>query len=322
MSTKQCAVLVLLSAVIIQPTFAQSTKYPERPIRLIVPFPPGGSVDVTARLVGPKMTELIGQQVIIDNRTGASGIVGTSAVARSDPDGYTLLINTTPMVTNTQMYSKVPYDLKKDFSPVILLSSTASVLSVHPSVPAHTVKEMIQLAKSKPGALNYGGAGVGTNPHIAGELFNLLAGTDIVAVQFKGGGPALVGALSGEVGISFSAVAGAVSYMNSKRLRPLGVTSLKPIAALPTVPPIAKTLPGFEFTAWFAVMAPKGTPADVIAKLNQQFSKAMSSPEFVKRFEAEGLEVIGSTPEQLGAHLDAELKKYERVIKERKMKAD
>jgi len=322
MSIKQCAALVLLSAVAIQPAFAQSTKYPERPIRLIVPFPPGGSVDVTARLVGPKVTELIGQQVIIDNRTGASGIVGTSAVARSDPDGYTLLINTTPMVTNTQMYSKVPYDLKKDFSPVILLSSTASVLSVHPSVPVHTVKEMVQLAKSKPGALNYGGAGVGTNPHIAGELFNLLAGTDIVAVQFKGGGPALVGALSGEVGISFSAVAGAVSYMNSKRLRPLGVTSLKPIAALPTVPTIAKTLPGYEFTAWFAVMAPKGTPADVIAKLNQQFSKAMSSPEFVKRFEAEGLEVIGSTPEQLGVHLDAELKKYERVIKERKMKAD
>ena len=322
MNIKQCAALMLLGSVALQPALAQSGKYPERPIRLIVPFPPGGSVDVTARLVGPKVTELIGQQVIIDNRTGASGIVGTSAVARADPDGYTLLINTTPMVTNTQMYSKVPYDLKKDFSPVILLSSTPSVLSVHPSVPAYSVKEMVQLAKSKPGALNYGGAGVGTNPHIAGELFNLLAGTDIVAVQFKGGGPALVGALSGEVGISFSAVAGAVSYMNSKRLRPLGVTSLKPISALPTVPTIAQTLPGYEFTAWFAVVAPKGTPADVIAKLNQQFSKAMSSPEFVKRFEAEGLEVIGSTPEQLGAHLDAELKKYERVIKERKMKAD
>lgn len=301
---------------------AQSTKYPERPIRLIAPFPPGGSVDVTARLIGPKVAESIGQQVIIDNRSGASGIVGTSAVARADPDGYTILINTTPMVTNTQMYSKVPYDLKRDFDPVILLSSTPSVLSVHPSVPAHSVKEMVQLAKSRPGQLNYGGAGVGTNPHIAGELFNLLAGTDIVAVQFKGGGPALVGALSGEVGVSFSAVAGAVSYMNSKRLRPLGVTSLKPVAALPTVPPIAKTLPGYEFTAWFAVVAPKGTDAAIIAKLNEQFRKAMSSPEFVKRFEAEGLEVIGSTPQQLATHLDAELKKWARVIKERKMKAN
>ncbi len=321
MSIKQCAAALLLGSIAIQPVLAQ-TKYPERPIRLIVPFPPGGSVDVTARLVGPKVTELIGQQVIIDNRTGASGIVGTGAVARSDPDGYTLLINTTPLVTNTQMYSKVPYDLKKDFSPVILLSSTPSVLSVHPSIPARTVKEMIQLAKSRPGELNYGGAGVGTNPHIAGELFNLLAGTNIVAVQFKGGGPALVGALSGEVGVSFSAVAGAVGYMNSNRLRPLGVTSLKPVAALPTVPPIAKTLPGYEFTAWFAVVAPKGTNAEIIAKLNQQFAKAMSSPEFVKRFQAEGLEVIGSTPDQLGTFLDAELKKYERVIRERKMKAD
>ncbi|MGA0034121.1 MAG: Bug family tripartite tricarboxylate transporter substrate binding protein [Burkholderiales bacterium] len=297
-------------------------KYPERPIRLVAPFPPGGSVDVTARLVGPKMSESIGQQVIIDNRSGASGIVGTSAVARAEPDGYTILINTTPMVTNTQMYKKVPYDLKRDFEPVILLSSTPSVLSVHPSIPVRSIQDMIKLAKARPGELNYGGAGVGTNPHIAGELFNLLAGTNIVAVQFKGGGPALVGALSGEVGVSFSAVAGAVGYMKSNRLRPLGVTSLKPVKALPTVPTIASVLPGYEFTAWFAVVAPKGTKPDIINKLNAEFSKAMSSPDFVKRFEAEGLEVIGSTPAQLAAHLDAELKKWERVIKERKMRAD
>lgn len=322
MIIKYCAAALLLASGVIQPALGQSGKYPDRPIRLIVPFPPGGSVDVTARLVGPKVAEAIGQQVIIDNRSGASGIVGTNAVARSDPDGYTLLINTTPMVTNTQMFSKVPYNVQTDFEPVILLSSTPSVLSVHPSVPARTVKEIVQLAKSRPGELNYGGAGVGTNPHIAGELFNFLAGTNIVAVQFKGGGPALVGALSGEVGVSFSAVAGAVGYMKSNRLRPLGVTSLKPVAALPSVPPIANTLPGYEFTAWFAVVAPKGTNAEIIAKLNEQFRKAMSSPEFVKRFEAEGLEVIGSTPAQLAAHLDFELKKWARVIKERKMKAE
>lgn len=322
MIIKCCAAALLLGSGVIQPALGQSGKYPDRPIRLIVPFPPGGSVDVTARLVGPKVAEAIGQQVIIDNRSGASGIVGTNAVARSDPDGYTLLINTTPMVTNTQMFSKVPYNVQTDFEPVILLSSTPSVLSVHPSVPARTVKEIVQLAKSRPGELNYGGAGVGTNPHIAGELFNFLAGTNIVAVQFKGGGPALVGALSGEVGVSFSAVAGAVGYMKSNRLRPLGVTSLKPVAALPSVPPIANTLPGYEFTAWFAVVAPKGTNAEIIAKLNEQFRKAMSSPEFVKRFEAEGLEVIGSTPAQLAAHLDFELKKWARVIKERKMKAE
>jgi len=322
MSIRQCAAFMLLGAAVLQPAYAQTGKYPDRPIRLIVPFPPGGSVDVTARLVGPKVAEAIGQQVIIDNRAGASGIVGTNVVARAEPDGYTLLINTTPLVTNTQMYSKVPYNVQTDFTPVILLSSTASVLSVHPSIPARTVREMVQLAKARPGELNYGGAGVGTNPHIAGELFNLLAGTNIVAVQFRGGGPALVGSLSGEVGVSFSAVAGAVGYMNSKRLRPLGVTSLKPVAALPTIPPIADTLPGYEFTAWFAVVAPKGTSPEIVNKLNELFRKAMSSPEFVKRFEAEGLEVIGSTPEQLATHLDSELKKWARVIKERKMKAE
>lgn len=322
MIIRLCVTALLLAGVALPPALAQSGKYPERPIRLVAPFPPGGSVDVTARLVGPKMSESIGQQVIIDNRSGASGIVGTSAVARAEPDGYTILINTTPMVTNTQMYKKVPYDLKRDFEPVILLSSTPSVLSVHPSIPVRSIQDMIKLAKARPGELNYGGAGVGTNPHIAGELFNLLAGTNIVAVQFKGGGPALVGALSGEVGVSFSAVAGAVGYMKSNRLRPLGVTSLKPVKALPTVPTIASVLPGYEFTAWFAVVAPKGTKPDIINKLNAEFSKAMSSPDFVKRFEAEGLEVIGSTPAQLAAHLDGELKKWERVIKERKMRAD
>ena len=304
------------------PAWAQGSKYPERPIRLVVPFPPGGSVDVTARMIGPKMAELMGQQVIIDNRTGASGMVGTSAVARADPDGYTLLINTTPMVTNTQMFSKVPYDLKKDFDPVTLLSSTASALSVHPSLPVRTVAEMVKLAKARPGEMNYASAGIGTNPHIAGELFNLLAKTNIVAVQFKGGGPALVGALSGEVGVSFSAIAGAVGHFNSNRLRPLGVTSLKSVKALPNVPPIAATLPGYDFTAWFAVVAPKGTNAAIIDRLNQTFRKAMSSPDFVQRFEAEGLEVIGSTPVQLATFLEVELKKWERVIKERNMKAE
>ncbi len=322
--SKRAGVMLLCGCVLATAgvVYAQSIKYPERPIRLVVPFPPGGSVDVTARLVGPKVAESIGQQVIIDNRTGASGIVGTSAVARADADGYTLLINTTPMVTNTQMFSKVPYNLKTDFAPIILLSSTPSFLGIHPSLPARSVKELIQLAKSRSGDLNYGGAGVGTNPHIAGELFNLLAKTNIAVVQFKGGGPALIGVLSGEVGVSFSAVAGAVGYVTSGRMRALGVTSLKPVAALPGVPTIAATLPGYEFTAWFALVAPRGTHGDIVAKLNEHFRRAMSSPEFVKRFEAEGLEVIGSTPAQLATHLDAELKKWEQVIKERKMKAE
>lgn len=315
--------LFIAIALAAQAVLAQSARYPERPIRLIVPFPPGGSVDVHGRILAPAVSKSLGQQVVVDNRAGASGIIGTTAVARADPDGYTLLINTTPMVTNTLMYSKVPYHPVTDFAPISLLSTAPSFLSVHPSVPVHTVGELIQLARSRPGELNYGSSGIGTNPHIGGELFNYLANTNIVAVQFKGGGPALVAAVSGEVGVAFSSVAGATGYVKSGRLRALGVTSKKPVAALPGVPPIAEAgLPGYEFVAWFVLVAPKGTPREVVATLNDHFRKAMTLPDTVKRLEADGIEVVGSTPEQLAAMLESELKKWAVVIKERNMKAE
>ena len=322
MSFKQCAALALLAVVVIQPAQAQTGKYPDRPIRLIAPFPPGGTVDVVARLVAPLVTSSIGQQVVIENRVGASGIIGTGFVAQSKPDGYTLLINTTPLVTNTLMFNKVPYDALTDFAPISNLASTPSFVSVHPSVPARSVKDLVALAKSRPGTLNYGGAGTGTNPHIAGELFNHLAKTEIAVVQYKGGGPALTAAVSGEVGVSFSGIAGATGFVKSGRLRALGVTSLKPVAALPGVPPIADVLPGYEFSAWFALAAPKGTPRDIINVLNQQFVKAVSSADLGRRFEQEGIDAIGGTPEQLGAHLESELKKFASVIRERKMKTE
>jgi tripartite-type tricarboxylate transporter receptor subunit TctC len=322
MSFKQCAALLLLGAVAIQPAYAQSGRYPERPVRMIIPFPPGGTVDVVARLVGPIATQTIGQQIVMENRVGASGIIGTGFVAQSKPDGYTLLINTTPLVTNTLMFNKVPYDALTDFAPISLLASTPSFVSVHPSVPAKNVKELIALAKARPGTLNYGGAGTGTNPHIAGELFNYLAKTEIAVVQYKGGGPALTAAISGEVGVAFSGIAGAVGFVKSGRLRALGVTSLKESPALPGVPPIASVLPGYEFSAWFALAAPKGTPREIITVLNQNFTKAVASPDLARRFSDEGIDAIGSTPEQLGIFLDSELKKFARVIKERKMKAD
>ena len=323
---KRLEMMVLSCAMAAAPAglaLAQPAKYPDRAIRLIAPFPPGGTVDVTARILAPAVSKSVGQQVVVDNRSGASGIIGTAEAARAKPDGYTLLINTTPMVTNPLMYSKVPYNVLKDFEAISILASTPSFLSVHLSVPAKSVREMIKLAKARPGTLNYGGAGVGTNPHIAGELFNHLAKTNIVAVQFKGGGPALIAAISGEVSIAFSGLAGAVGFVQSGRLRALGVTSLKPAAALPGVPTIAESgLPGYEFVAWFVLAAPKGTPRETVATLNDHFRKAMSAPDTLRRFEADGLDVIGSTPEQAAATLESEIKKYAVLIRERGMKAD
>lgn len=302
---------------------AQITKYPQRAIRLIAPFPPGGSVDVNARLLAPALSKSIGQQVVVDNRSGASGIIGTAAAARAAPDGYTLIINTTPLVTNTLMYKKVPYDVLKDFEPISLLSSTPSFLSVHPSVPARSVRELLKLAKERPGALNYASAGVGTNPHIAGELFNYLGKVNILAVQFKGGGPALVAAISGEVGVAFSAVAGATGYVETGRLRALGVTSLKPVGALPGVPPIAEAgLPGYEFVAWFIVAAPKGTPREIITQLNEHFLRVVKSPEMAQKMERAGIDVIGTTPGEAARTLASDLKRYATVIRERNMRAE
>lgn len=317
------ALLCAWSVVSLPAALAQTAKYPDRAIRLINPFPPGGTVDVTGRILASAVSKSIGQQVVVDNRAGASGIIGTAEAARAKPDGYTLLINTTPLVTNTLMYSKVPYNVLTDFVPISVLATTPSFVSVHPSVPVKSVREMIRLAKAQPGALNYSAAGVGTNPHIAGELFNHLGKINITAVQYKGGGPALVAAISGEVSVAFSGVAGAVGFVQSGRLRALGVTSLKPVKALPGVPPIADSgLPGYEFVAWFVLAAPKGTSREIIGTLNDNFLKAMAAPDTIRRFEADGLDVVGSTPEQAAATMESELKKWAVVIKERGMRAN
>lgn len=302
---------------------AQSDNYPVKPVRMISPFPPGGSVDNVARLVGAKLAESLSQQVVIDNRSGASGNIGMELAARAAPDGYTLVINTLPLVTNGFLYSRVPYDVINDFVPISLLSSSPSMLAVHPSVPARSVRELLQLAKARPGTLSYGGAGVGTNPHIAGELFNLLGKVNIVAVQFKGGGPALIATIGGELGVSFSGVAETATFVEAKRLRALGVTGAKRFAAMPDIPTIAEAgVPGYEFSTWHALLAPKGTPRAVVTLLNDRIRQVMRAPEFARPFEQRGFEVIASTPEELAAHLKTELAKWGRVIKERGMKAD
>jgi tripartite-type tricarboxylate transporter receptor subunit TctC len=302
---------------------AQTENYPGKPVRWVVPFPPGGSVDLIARLVSPKLSENLGQQIVIDNRSGASGNIGTELVSRAAPDGYTLLSHTVPFVVNTFLYSRVPYDVLNDFVPVSLLASTPGLLTVHPSLPAHSVRELLQLAKSRPGALNYAAAGVGTNPHIAGELFNYLGKVNIVAVQFKGGSPAVIATIGGEVGITFTSLIETASHVNSRKLRALGVTSTKRSATLPNVPTIAEAgLPGYEFVAWHGMVAPKGTPMAVVALLNEKLKKTMGSPEQTRRLEETGLDVIASSAEEFSTHLKNELEKWGRVIKERGMRAD
>jgi tripartite-type tricarboxylate transporter receptor subunit TctC len=297
--------------------------YPTKPVRVIVPFPPGGSVDVIARLVLPKLSESLGQQVVIDNRSGASGNIGSELAARAVPDGYTLLANTLPFVTNSFLFSRMPYDAVKDFTPIAVLASSPAMLSVHPSIPARTVRELVQLAKTKPGALNYASSGVGTNHHIAGELLNYLAKVEITAIHFKGGGPAAIANLAGEVGINWPNVVAVVPYVKAGRIRALGVTSARRSAAMPEVPTITEAgVPGYDFTPWFIVLAPTGTPAAVVAQLNEHLVKAMRAPDIADRMTRDGVDVVASSQPQAVKHLQVEMDKWRRVIKERGMRAE
>ena len=315
---------VLLTLLALCATFSVAAQnYPAKTIRLVSPFPPGGSVDVVGRILAAKLTENLGQQVIVDNRSGASGIIGTELVARAPPDGYTLLINTLPLVTNEFLMPRMPYDPIKDFEPISMVTSSPSLVTVHPSVPARSVKELIALAKSKPGQLNYSAAGVGTNPHIAGELFNLLAGVNIVAVQFKGGGPADIAALSGEVAATFGNISQEVEYVKSGRLRALAVTSTTRNSALPELPTVIEAgLPGYEFLTWHGILAPKGTPAPIVKLLNEQLKKILTGPGEAKLWQDRGLDVIASSPEDFAVRLVNERKKWGDVIKKRGIKAE
>jgi tripartite-type tricarboxylate transporter receptor subunit TctC len=304
------------------PLLVQAQAYPSRPVRLVVPFPPGGSVDVVARALTPKLSERMGQQVVIENRSGASGIIGTEVVAHAKPDGYTLLINTIPFVTNTYLYGKVPYDPFADFLPVEWLCSSPATLVINPSVPARSVRELLDLAKSKPGALNYSAAGAGTNPHFAGELFNFLGNVDIVAVQYKGGGPSLLAALGGEVGITFPNISEAIPHLKTGKVIVLGVTGAKRSPALPDVPAVAETLPGYEFETWHGVLAPKGTAAEIVALLNARIKETLTAPEQTRFFEQMGFEIVASTPQEFAAHLKRESEKWGKVIKQRHIRVE
>jgi tripartite-type tricarboxylate transporter receptor subunit TctC len=305
------------------PWTALAQSYPSKAIRLVSPFPPGGSVDLVGRLLAAKLAESIGQQIVVDNRSGASGVIGTEAVMNSAPDGYTLLINTIPFVTNQFLMPRVPYDPLRDFVSISHVASSPSFVTVHPSSPAHSIRELIALAKAKPGELFYSAAGVGTNPHIAGELFNLLADVNIVAVQFKGGGPADQALIAGDVAVTFGNISQALGHVKSGRMRALAVTSTKRNPVMPELPTVAEAgVPGYEFDTWFVLAAPKGTPRAIVDTLNSHIRKVLTPPDQVKFWEERGLTVVASSPEEASAHLEREQKKWARVVKERGIKAD
>jgi tripartite-type tricarboxylate transporter receptor subunit TctC len=312
---------VILAA--LAPHLALAQAYPAKPIRVIVPFPPGGSVDTVARLLSPRLGESLGQQLVIENRSGASGNIGMEQAARAAPDGYTLLVNTNPLVTNGLLYTKLNYDTFTDFAPISLLCQSPSVMAINPRVPARNLQEFLDLARSKPGTLNLATAGPATNPHVGGELVNYLGKTNIVAIHFKGGGPALLATIAGDTEMVVSGISEVGPQVAAGKLRAMGVTGLKRSPAYPDIPTLDESgLPGYEFLTWHAILAPKGTPAAVVETLSDRVRKVMLSPEGAALFQKNGLEVIASTPEELTAHLKSEAAKWQRVFKERGMRAD
>ncbi len=294
--------------------FAQN--YPARPIRLVVASSPGGASDILARMLAQKLSEELGQQVVVDNRGGASGVIGTDIVAKAAPDGYTLLIIQPTLTINPSMIRKIPYDAERDFAPVSLVVDAAQIMTANPSVPAKNVKELIALAKAKPGQLMFGSPGIGTSPHLAAELFKLTAGVDMPQVLFKGSGMAFISLISGEVSVAISTVLSAIPHVRSGKMRALGVTTAKRVAVVPDVPTIAESgLPGFETSQWFGILAPARTPRLVIDRLYQALKRGSNIPEVKERLTAEGVEVVNQTPEEFAAVIKRELVQWAKVIK-------
>jgi tripartite-type tricarboxylate transporter receptor subunit TctC len=297
---------------------ALAQTYPERPVRLVVPTSPGGLLDTVLRPVSQKLAESLGQSFVIENRPGASNIIGIEYVARARPDGYVLLGSTLPLVVNPSLFPKISYDAEKDFVPISLLVSSAYVVSVHTSVPAKTLKELIALARSKPGAINYSSGGNGTNLHIAAELLMGLTGITMTHLTYKGGGPALIALMSGEADLSIPSLAAVLPQVKAGRIRALAVTSQKRSKLLADVPTVAEAgVPGYEFTSWIGLLAPADTPNDIVGKLNQHIVKALGSSDLTQRFERAGMDVIASSPEEFRKYLRAELVRYTELVKKR-----
>ena len=307
---------LVLATVPLTPTHAQN--YPNKTVRMIVPFPAGGATDIVARLVAQKLGEAVGQQVIVDNRGGAAGTIGSDLAAKAPPDGYTILIGTSSThAIAKSLYAKLPYDSVKDFAPVVGIAMATIVLSAHPSVPAKTVKELIALAKSKPDALSFASSGSGGVSHLVGEMFKAQAGIKMLHVPYKGDAPALADLVGGQVSLEFGTALSFLPYIQSGRLKALAVTSLKRSQVMPEVPTVAESgLKGFEALQWFGVFVPAGTRAEVITRLNAEIVKILHTADMRDRLTKLASEVMADTPDQFAAFQKAEIAKWAKVVKE------
>ena len=308
--------LLSVSALFAQP-------YPAKPIRLIVPLAPGGPSDTLARTVALRLTEVIGQSVVVENRAGAGGVVGTEIAAKSPPDGYTMLLVSTSFTINASLYPKLPYDTLKDLAAVTMLASGPYLIAVHPSLPVKSMKELIALAKSRPGQLNYASGGSGTGPHMSLELLKLATGVNIVHIPYKGAGPALIDLMAGHVQIQPVNILVGLPQARAGKLRALAVTTAKRSAAAPEVPTVAETVvPGFNEGGQHGIVVPAGVPREVIARLQQSIVKVLQNPEVKDRLASEGSEVVGNTPEQYGAIIRSDVEKWAKVIQRTGIRAN
>ncbi|MFN9489250.1 MAG: tripartite tricarboxylate transporter substrate binding protein [Betaproteobacteria bacterium] len=318
---KPAAIMLAIWALLL-PGAAAAQTYPVKTVRMVVGFPPGGPTDMLARIVAQKLGESWGQQVIVDNRAGASGMIGAELVARAAPEGYTLLMVPVTFAVTPSLFSKMNYDSERDFAAVAQVAAAPFILVVHPTLPVKSVKELVALARARPGQLNYASASTGGMPHLAGELFNLMAGVKMVHVPYKGAAPATTDLLAGQVQLMVNHMLSAMPQVKAGRLRALAVTSTRRSNALPELPAIAETLPGYEASGWYGLLAPAATPREAVARINSETSRIMKLPEVAQRLAGDGVEAVGTTPGQFAAYLRAEIEKWGRIVKTAGIKAD
>lgn len=306
------------------PAQLHAQTYPVKPVRLIVPFAAGGGTDIMARLIAQKLTESLGQTFVVDNRAGANGIIGSELVAKSAPDGYTIMLGTSAThAINPAVYAKLSYDPLRDFTPVSNLAYSAFVLSVHPSIPAHSIKELIALAKTRPEQITYASAGLGNSTHLAGELFCMLAGVRMIHVPYKGSGPAMVDTVAGQTAATFDSMQASVPHIKLNRLRALAITATARSPVLADLPTIAEAgVPGAEAGTWYGMLAPAAVPRSVITKLNSEVVKALGLPDVRERLGTLGVDVIGGTPEQFATDIKSDIHKWSNTVRVAKVRIE